>query len=138
MPDGFVAYFGNPLSMPSVPRSARARPPASNRSGRSASKSSRITCCAPAALNGASRFEAANVARLHFVLPQRMLDQRATLRAAAALDLDHILDVAADLLERFAQRLGRKRLPEQLVEPRQVDVHYRHSGTSSSASRFDL
>ena len=59
-----------------------------------------------------------------------MLDERAALRAAAALDIDDVFHVAADLLERFAERFVRVRLAQQPIEPRQVDVHYRHSGTS--------
>ena len=86
-------------------RSARARPPTSNKSGRSASRSSRMTCCAPGRLERRSPIRSHKSCSLHLVLTQRMLDQRTTLRAAAALDVDDIFHVAADLVERFAQRL---------------------------------
>ena len=82
------------------------------------------------------RFEAADGAGFHFVLAERVLDQRAALRAAAAFDVDDVFHVAADLLERFAERFRVVRLAQQAVEPRQVDVHYRHSGTFSSSLRL--
>ena len=73
------------------------------------------------------RFEAADGAGFHFVLAERVLDERTALRAAAAFDIDDVFHVAADLLERFLQHFRFVRLAEQAVEPREVDVDYRHS-----------
>src|SRR5688572_9604864 len=78
----------------------------------------------------------AEAAGLHFRLPQRIFHERATLRTATVLNLDNVLHVAADLFERFVNLLGREFLAQQPIEPRQVDVDYRHSGASCSASRL--
>src|SRR5262249_5196550 len=84
---------------------------------------------ATGALEGRFRLEAAHRAGFHFVLAERVFDERAALRAAAAFDLDNIFHVAAYLLERFLQHFGRVRLAEQAVEPREVDIDYRHWGS---------
>ena len=59
------------------------------------------------------RFVAAEAAGLHVLLPERVLDQRAALRAPREQHLDHVLHVAADLVERFAERLGRVLFAQQ-------------------------
>src|SRR5829696_6089723 len=59
-----------------------------------------------------------------------MFDERAALRAAAALDVDDVFHVTTDLFERFPQYVCVVRLAQKPVKPRQVDVHYRHSATS--------
>ena len=112
--------------MPSVPRSARARPPTSNRSGRSASRSSRITCCLPAGLNAVSDSKPQKPQAFTSSCPSGFSTSEPHCGQRRALDLDDVFHVAADLLERFAERLRRIRLAQQPVEPRQVDADYRH------------
>src|SRR5262245_47024790 len=50
------------------------------------------------------------------------------MRTAAALDIDDVLYIAADLLERLLQHFRFVRLAEQPIEPREVDVDYGHRG----------
>ncbi len=76
------------------------------------------------------RFEAADGADFYFVLAERVLDQRAALRAAAAFDVDDVFHVATDLLERFAERFRWVRFAQEAVEPGEVDVDYGHGVAS--------